>query len=321
MLFFALFAIAYLYDPYGIIDNHGKRIENLTTQVPDILIEKTQIPSDYFLIGTSRTLRIDPIDLQKWANVKRITHLGISGSNISQWLELISHIKNNQQNKIILGLDVFSLNDHYKRASLQNERTRFHLPYYFSSNFIEDTTLTFIRNIWLTQDSFFNSLNSFQANPETFQRQNILNFVTKNQGYKNYAINQEKFQALIKSLSNKDMIIIFPQYFLYYQLFASCPSITHNIQTIYFAALKQIITQTDAQVWSFYGINSITLDPNNFDNYGWHFKPKITPLIFARIFNNKSIHVPDDFGVLLTKENFEQEFQKILQLEKQHFHP
>lgn len=65
------------------------------------------------------------------------------------------------------------------------------------------------------------------------------------------------------------------------------------------------MNNTKARVISFYGINEISLEKDNFDDYGWHFKPKVGNLIIARIFDDKSIDLPPNFGVWLDKGNIE----------------
>ena len=47
----------------------------------------------------------------------------------------------------------------------------------------------------------------------------------------------------------------------------------------------------------FYGKNYITQNKNNFNDIGWHFKPKISNLIFSKIFNNHDSN--DPFGFML----------------------
>jgi len=67
----------------------------------------------------------------------------------------------------------------------------------------------------------------------------------------------------------------------------------------------EMIKNTEAKVWSFYQINTITTNEKNFDEDGWHFKPKISDLVFAKIFDDKSVVIPNNFGVLLTKDNID----------------
>ena len=48
---------------------------------------------------------------------------------------------------------------------------------------------------------------------------------------------------------------------------------------------SDLVNNTKSKVWSFYQINSITKNEIFFDENGWHFKPKIADMIFARIYN------------------------------------
>lgn len=56
--------------------------------------------------------------------------------------------------------------------------------------------------------------------------------------------------------------------------------------------------------WSFGGYNSITMNNKYYYEPG-HHHPRVSRLISARMFNDKSINVPDDFGFYVTKENAE----------------
>lgn len=68
-------------------------------------------------------------------------------------------------------------------------------------------------------------------------------------------------------------------------------------------------------VWDFSGFNSITTESikpqmNNYvDNS--HYSPEIGNLIIDRLFDYKSDTIPQDFGVLLAKDNLEQHLKKI----------
>jgi len=53
------------------------------------------------------------------------------------------------------------------------------------------------------------------------------------------------------------------------------------------------------------------MNTNNFDAYGWHFKPKIGKLIFSRIFNDKNSKIDKNFGTLLSKENISNYLKKL----------
>jgi hypothetical protein len=56
--------------------------------------------------------------------------------------------------------------------------------------------------------------------------------------------------------------------------------------------------------WDFSGYNSVTADDRNY--YEWsHYRVTVAKYILARVFNDPSVAVPDDFGVFVTKDNIE----------------
>ncbi len=57
-------------------------------------------------------------------------------------------------------------------------------------------------------------------------------------------------------------------------------------------------------IWYFSGYNSVTLDNHNFYEES-HYLYHIPKLIAARIFDDKTVNIPADFGVLLTKKNYQ----------------
>ena len=56
--------------------------------------------------------------------------------------------------------------------------------------------------------------------------------------------------------------------------------------------------------YDFSGLNSVTTD--NFNYYETsHYRPKVGDLVIARIFNQRNIKVPEDFGQWVTAENID----------------
>jgi hypothetical protein len=54
--------------------------------------------------------------------------------------------------------------------------------------------------------------------------------------------------------------------------------------------------------WDFSGYNSVTTNNRNYLDHS-HYKSSVSRMIAARIFNDKTLAVPEDFGVRVTKEN------------------
>jgi hypothetical protein len=62
--------------------------------------------------------------------------------------------------------------------------------------------------------------------------------------------------------------------------------------------------------WDFSGYNSITTDNRNYLDHS-HYKPSVSRLIAARIFNDKTVTVPRDFGVWVTEKNIDSYLENV----------
>jgi hypothetical protein len=62
--------------------------------------------------------------------------------------------------------------------------------------------------------------------------------------------------------------------------------------------------------WNFSGYNSITINNRNYSDPS-HHKSSVSRMIAARIFNDKTSTVPEDFGVLVTKENIDSHLENL----------
>jgi hypothetical protein len=76
----------------------------------------------------------------------------------------------------------------------------------------------------------------------------------------------------------------------------------------YFDFLKEISTVIN--FYDFTGYNSITLNNTNYYEPS-HYRENVGRLIAAKIFNDKSIDVPKDFGVLVTKDNINEHLENL----------
>ena len=117
----------------------------------------------------------------------------------------------------------------------------------------------------------------------------------------------ESITNLARLGSKSDIFIIFPKYVSFYSLFAEY----QDIEKKYFSGIRTLVKNTDAQVWLFYGANDLTNNIDNFIDNGWHFKPKLSNIIFDEVFNFDSKSLQDMQGILVTKENLDQHLSKI----------
>ena len=60
----------------------------------------------------------------------------------------------------------------------------------------------------------------------------------------------------------------------------------------------------------FTGHNTITENKNNYWDSS-HLRKEFTEIVMAKIFNDRSIKVPDDFGILVTKANISKHLEYV----------
>ena len=102
--------VNYIVDSYGLNSNKNKYINNLTTiNNPSVTNLKIKFKADYYLIGTSRVMRIDPNLIEKYLNNKKVYNINISGATFKENSMLAFKLKEQNLN-FIYGFDAFSLN-------------------------------------------------------------------------------------------------------------------------------------------------------------------------------------------------------------------
>lgn len=305
MLIFILLVISEVLDPYGLKDTKNKRIENLNSEHAFLYPFKIE-SNAYYVIGTSRTLAFDMAKIENYTK-KKTYFLGISGSNIDQWLFLIKRIKEKKSN-IILGLDLFSLNQNNKnihsQAILDEAFSEFDSPkkylYFFNANFIQTVTSTIVRDLFTPRDHLFITQNSNNTQKE---------FEIIYKPYQNFELASKQINQLSAFLSTQDIVLIFPEYWKYYPFYLSQrDKNSKNLLDLYIQAIKSIAEKSDAQIWIFAGINSVTLEDKNFDFDYWHFKPKVGDLIINKIFMQTKQN--QDFGFKVNRDEINKQLDR-----------
>ena len=62
--------------------------------------------------------------------------------------------------------------------------------------------------------------------------------------------------------------------------------------------------------WDFSGYNSVTTDNKNYIDFS-HYNLSVSGLIAARIFNDRTMTVPRDFGIWVTKSNIDLHLERV----------
>jgi hypothetical protein len=82
----------------------------------------------------------------------------------------------------------------------------------------------------------------------------------------------------------------------------------HFAEKDYLSFLREL--SEIAPFWDFSGYNSITTDNKNYLDHS-HYNPSVSRLIAARIFNDPSMPVPEDFGVRVTSQNIKSHLKNL----------
>ncbi len=316
----------YIIDPFGLKSTDDKDLQNLQdTEYSYIYPVKISQKAPYYLVGSSRTKYFNLNKASNYLN-NHIIRIGMSGQTLDESLFLIERIKANKNN-FISGLDVFSINEYYfadRKNRLIQDFTKDDISSFFTFYlhfYTTQASLRYIRNkiLSLPHNKLFIDKDSMQGKENSHQEIEHIRFLDNkknfNRSFRFYNFDTQKILNLARLADSSDIFILFPKYAYYYKLFAK-----YGVQEQYFRALKLLVTNTKARVFSFYGINSITLDKDNFDDEAWHFKPKISEVILARIFNDSKVNVPSDFGVELSQDNIDK-YLESMRKEVQDYNP
>jgi len=279
------------------------------------------------LIGTSRTEHIHPKYLAKYEDGK-IYNLAIGGSGLSTHKKNIEYfIKNYKIKTIVYGVDFFSFSP-YNKPSASSKYSRY--ENYFYNDYL-DSLLGFktlrrsIRTVkenlrnkenkreydigWAT---FANDYSHINLLGDKYIRKNI-NKILKVFSIAKDSFNYEAFkepQSIDKNLLQLSEIIqLCNENKVKLHLFIP-PIFSEITDLIYhkkydrtYKYWKKSLAQY-GNIYDFSGYNSITKDLHYYID-GSHYNKEVGKLILAKIFNDQSIKVPDDFGIILNKNNID----------------
>ena len=312
IVIFLIIAVNYLIDPYGYNSKDSKFIKNLTMfNKPHVTAARINSKGFYYLIGSSRMARVNPLLIETITD--KITHnIKIDGATLAENLELAKKVKI-EGKFFIYSFDAFSLNNSREKfRELENRlltyKKELNRKRFFTKYFNSDISIRSIQHLIKSSKSE-NLLKQFDeenSRSDMFYYDLALNNsgINNNVDKANFSNYQTYSRDEIIKLANlgtkDDIFIIFPKYVSFYSLFSNF----QDIQNKYLTAIRSLVLHTDAEVWSFYGVNELTKETNNFIDNGWHFKPKVSNIIFEEVFNNDESR-PNKNGVLLTKENID----------------
>lgn len=288
-------------------------------------IKKTNI--NIVILGTSRSEYLNPNYLIKYYNGK-IYNMSLKNANIEIIYRNLKYLIDTKDLKVVvIGLDLFSFNPAHKKDKL-NKQDRYN-NYYL--NDYKDSLLSFrtLRKSFKTlKDNLSNKehkmdystgwetgINTDRVIKEKgisiirkMQEKTLRLYATRkinynNENFKNkYSINNNIniLNNIIKLCSNYNVKL----HMFISPISEELTNLIHNRgYTETYNYWKTKLSEYE-NIYDFSGYNSITTDISNYID-GSHYQAKLGPLIFARIFNDTSVKIPDDFGIRLDKSSID----------------
>ncbi len=314
----------YLYDRYSIFDYNTKYYSEEPNQnfIKMSLLLNKVIKYDSLIFGSSRVGKINPLSIKN-ANYYNMTYS--EGLPREHYLNIQALIKKNIKIKnLIIGLDDFS----YQVNPLTHEQQPMRRIHYKASN-------TNIFNFYYMYLGLLPNLDSIKKKLQCYSNKNNCGFYdfyktgmpivpveieTKIEenviDHVNNKIfdNPTRYRAnyLEKTINDIKMIVkLCKANNINLILFINPIHKTTYIDTnfeLFIDFKRQLIDL--ANYYDFSGFNSVT---NN--NYFWyetsHYRTIVGNFISAKIFNDKSVEVPEDFGVLVTKDNIDEHLENL----------
>ena len=294
--------------PYPIFDMFNLRINKFN------YLEKNNNLYDSYLIGGSRAIVFKEKELNKFTNNQFFNYASIRSDMFDNLVTIKYLLKRQKVKMIILQLGVDDLyiygennenllnRSHYKLIG--ENKYVYYFKYIFSFDLVKTisnyTSLAYFnKNKTKFVEGEFYTYTVFEQqikeNPTKYFNDQFSNTTyIRLQDYKKNKI-KENIEALreIKKLTdenNTELIVLTAplNHLLYYK-------IKKEDLNLYIDQIKEVTS-----FWNFTTINSITLDNSNYYDHS-HFRYKIANMILAKIFNYKSVEVPEDFGIYIKK--------------------
>ncbi len=331
VIFFAitctiLMTFNYIVDPFGIFGDRFFKMYNynMTTNLRIAKIgylDRNYNKFDSYIIGGSKSGSFLPETADKYYPGAHFYNLNMTGGRFYDYEKTIQYIvKHYKVKNIILQISQLEANKpgtskgvtgmlHGKLVS------DFSMPFYlkilfqnpsFSFDKIKETAK------WTPKyeaDYFYNIKNGsynripqekeIAANPETYFKKKIFFPDTETKVTDTcFDYNLEVFKRIVDFCREKKVNL----------LVIAAPTYKGELESYPLDKLAQFMKDI-AKVtgyWNFSGYNSVNTDMKSFYDHN-HFREKVGTMILARIFNDTSVKLPDDFGRYITTENAEKE--------------
>lgn len=326
----------YIVDPYGLNDavkRQGFNFYKLSNTGYTFRFKTNVYKASHYdtlLLGTSRVEVMDPEVVDGILGGKTF-NFGSSGSITEIQRDLFFYGVHNQPIKnVIYGIDFLSLNGSIKleekfkefceaedriehNKAVNNYDLYFNYETLFDSFFVLKSNLMgkkmyhkrYLKNGMRDYINYIKEWETGKYNMNKRIKQSVQSYYSQHRkgGYQNYRLSLEYMQY-IKEIVNyckvnniRLWVYIPPMYRDHFDAL--------NAYGIYdeFEAFKRELVKVVNYI-DFTGHNSVTDDKNYFWD-GSHLRREFSGLVMAKVLDDESVEIPNDFGVMVTSENIE----------------
>ncbi|RAZ24215.1 hypothetical protein [Campylobacter hyointestinalis] len=348
VILFAVFAtmfigfigvVNFVVDPYGLNQLISIKKFNTNKFSNEKVITRFKLISlvennfNAIMLGTSRTGVMDPSIVDKYLQAKTY-NISFPGSNLDMQnkLFLYAHHFNKNIKYLVYGIDFMAFNQNRDKKEFPEfyeledkirkyeKISKFNL--YLNIKTFTYSILTILGNIFnkpleqvylkngmLDYKNYIQQYNNGVYNFDQEAKMQMKGYFSKNGIYKNYKFSYdylEYFKNIIQFCQNNNIKV-----FVYIP-----PMFSDHFDALFSANLYdefELFKKELAKITNFVDFTGHNIISENKNNY-WdssHLKTELTEVIMARIFDNKSVEVPKDFGVYVTKRNIEQHLDNL----------
>lgn len=330
----------YLVDPYGLNNfitinkMNAKKNTNttLTTRVKSEMLNNDNFST--IMLGSSKTGVMNPEIIDKYFDGKTF-NLSYPGSVTEIQNKLFFNaLKSNDIKNIIYGIDFLSFNEN--RVVKNNFQ-----EFYDLQKKIENNEKISNFDLYLNIETFGKSMKLLVENILGTKKTEVIYLSNGMRDHVNYVEDLENKMYNFDKEVNKEM----KHYYLPGGMYKK-----YTFSSKYLEYFREIITfsrKNNIKVWvyippmyndffnalvpagyfdefelfkkelvkitdfvDFTGNNTINMDKNNYWD-GVHLRQEFTELLMSKIFNDKTVKAPKDFGVLVTKDNIEEHLSNL----------
>ena len=313
----------YLIDPFGVFHTGLlEKSKSLNERVVKIdYLNQNKNRYNAYMFGSSTMGTTDPKVLEKYVQDSKFYNLTCSSSNMYDFKVLINYLikEDFEVKNLYLQIDLTSMREYGKHPNQAQKHHyavsgesawKFYLEYLtiFPFSAMKSKVLLFLQDADATQFDVEDSGMWFVKHKDIERQKDLEAYVANEPSFKKKSRRTRGEEKSIDAIM-KD----------YQEIVAVCKE--HNVNlTILTTAynhlrmdafkiddvlrfVKRLASYHD--IWYFSGYNSVTNDDRNFYEVN-HYVSEIGALKAARIYHDSSANVPEDFGILVTKENMQE---------------